>query len=607
MSGIIGYVGHRAAAPILLEGLKRLEYRGYDSVGIVVIEAGELLIRKALGSIEHLERVLRRQEFSATAGLGHTRWATHGHPSLENAHPHASGRVAIVHNGIIDNYRELRQQLVSDGVSFASDTDSEVIAALIDRAYAGDLPRAVLAALRDLEGSYALGVVCRNEPNLVVCARRAVPLVIGIGSSEAFLASDVVPLGQHTQRCVFLDDGEVAILSGSGAEIVDLEGRAVHKEIERVDWNPVLADKGGYRFYMLKEIFEAPQAVRETLRGRVLTSPPFVHWAERAPGAELLRECQRIVLLGCGSSYHAALVGKHFLEEIAALPADAELASEFRYRTPLVAERTVVVGITQSGETADTLAAMRASRDHGAAIYALTNAPFGSAAREADGLLRLHAGPELSVASTKTFVAELTVLFMLALYAAQARGSQPEERLRELAAALSSVPAALETALAAEEDIEQLARRYNRYDHYIVLGRGLHYPVALEGALKIKQLSYVHAEGSAAGEVKQGLIALVDEHMPVIVLAQPGRVYDKTLANLEEVKARGAPILALGAQDDDELRTRADDLIELPRLPELLSPLCSAVVLNLLAYHLALRRRRDVDRPRNLAKSVTVE
>ncbi|MBI3092454.1 MAG: glutamine--fructose-6-phosphate transaminase (isomerizing) [Candidatus Tectomicrobia bacterium] len=607
MSGIMGYVGHRAALPVLLEGLKRLEYRGYDSVGVGVIEAGALHIQKTIGTVQRLERQLRGLDLRSTVGIGHTRWATHGQPTLENAHPHASGRIAIVHNGIIANYLELRQELIAEGVRFASDTDSEVIAALIDRAYRGDLAAAVLAALPRLSGTYALGVICRDEPNVLLCARQAVPLVVGLGVREAFLASDVTPFAPYTQNCFFLDDGEVGILSGGGVQILDLRGQVVPKEIEHITWNPVLAEKGGYRFYMLKEIFETPQAVRETLRGRLLPGAPFVHWAERGPEADLLRTCRKVILLGCGSSYHAALIGKLYLEEIAGLATEVELGSEFRYRTPLVDRRTIVIGISQSGETADTLAGMRAARASGATIYALTNAPLSTAAREADGVLRLHAGPEISVASTKTFVAELAVLCMLALHAAHLRRRQPEAHLRELAAALGTAPAAIEAALAVEEEVEALARRYSRFDHYIVLGRGVHYPVALEAALKIKELSYVHAEGCAAGEVKQGLIALVDERVPVLVLAPQGRVYEKTLDNLEEVKARGARIVAIGTQGDVELRARAHDLLELPRLPELLSPLCSSPLVHLFAYHLALRRRRDVDHPRNLAKSVTVE
>jgi glucosamine--fructose-6-phosphate aminotransferase (isomerizing) len=609
MCGIIGYIGKDPAVPILIEGLKKLEYRGYDSAGVAVLQNGRIEIRRAVGKLQNLEALLKTETLTGKVGVGHVRWATHGRPSEENAHPHRAGTIVVVHNGIIENYTSLKKELASQGRVFQSETDTEVIAHLIDSiARKGPaLEEAVREAARHLEGAYAIAVIDERNPDVVVGARKGSPLVVGLGQGEYFLASDIPAILHRTRDVLFLNDEEMAILSPEGVRITDLSGRELAREITRVMWNPVMAEKGGYRHFMLKEIYEQPRAIMDTIRGRISQDTGAIHLEEIGPARDRLRGMKKIFIVACGTSWHAGLVGKYMIEELAAVPTEVDIASEFRYRCPLVCKDDLFIAITQSGETADTLAAMREAKRRGATVIALCNVVGSTAAREADGVIYTHAGPEIGVASTKAFTAQLTALYLFGLLVGSLRGTLTAEDVKKQLADLVHIPALVERCLEANESIEQIAKLYFKATDFLYLGRGPNFPVALEGALKLKEISYIHAEGYPAGEMKHGPIALIDEKMPVVVLAGKNGVYDKILGNIEEVKARGGIVIAIATEGDTEITKRVNHSISIPSTNSLLMPILMSIPLQLLAYHIAVLLGADVDQPRNLAKSVTVE
>jgi glucosamine--fructose-6-phosphate aminotransferase (isomerizing) len=613
MCGIVGYVGTRDAVPVILEGLRRLEYRGYDSAGVAVVRNGALLRRRSVGKLHNLVESLNADPLSGAWGLGHTRWATHGRPSEENAHPHQDchGRIVVVHNGIIENYLALKSRLAAAGHSFVTQTDTEVIAHLVESHYDGSLETAVRKTLAELEGIYALVLMHRDEPQTLVAARMGPPMVVGLGEGEHFLASDIPALLPYTRDFVFLDDGDVVTVTPGTLRLTDRDGHRLERAAQRVAWDPVQAEKGGYRHFMLKEIHEQPRAVRDTLLGRIGLDEGAVHLEELGTAAAGLKDAQRVVLIACGTSWHAALVGKFLLEQVAGIPTEVDYGSEFRYRTPLVGPGTVAVAISQSGETADTLAAFREAKRRGALPIAICNVQGSMLTREAAGTLLTHAGPEIGVASTKAFTSQLVALALLALHLGRLRGTLGEAACRELLESLARVPHLMEQALASEPALEELARSLMEARDFLYLGRGINYPIALEGALKLKEISYIHAEGYPAGEMKHGPIALIDERMPVVALCPQGRVYEKMLSNVQEVKARGGRVIAIVNSGDRDaakiLDPALDSRIEVPACEEVWSPLLLVVPLQLLAYHVAVRAGRDVDQPRNLAKSVTVE
>jgi glucosamine--fructose-6-phosphate aminotransferase (isomerizing) len=612
MCGIVGYVGARDAVPVILEGLRLLEYRGYDSAGIAVVKGGVLERRRSAGKLQNLMDALRAAPLRGDFGVGHTRWATHGRPNEENAHPHVDcgGRIVVVHNGIIENYLALKSRLLAEGHRFATQTDTEVVAHLVESHYRGSLEEAVRAATRELEGIYALVFLHRDEPQTLVAARMGPPLVVGMADSEHFVASDIPALLPYTRDFVFVDDGEVVTVKPDLLRILDPLGRVVERRSQRITWDPVQAERGGYRHFMLKEIHEQPRAVRDTLLGRVGLDEGEVHLEELGDAAVALRSAARLVLLACGTSWHAALVGKFLLEQVALVPTEVDYGSEFRYRTPLVGPDTVALAISQSGETADTLAALREAKRRGAVPLAICNVQGSMLTREAAGTLLTHAGPEIGVASTKAFTAQLVALALLALHVGRLRGTLSAADCRAHLESLARIPHLMEQTLAKEGALEGLARTLAGASDFLYLGRGIHYPIALEGALKLKEISYVHAEGYPAGEMKHGPIALIEERMPVVALCPRGRVYEKMLSNVQEVKARGGRVVALVNEGDLEVSRildPADAVVEVPVAEEMFSPLLMVLPLQLLAYHLAVRAGRDVDQPRNLAKSVTVE
>ena len=613
MCGIVGYAGPRDAVTVLLEGLRRLEYRGYDSAGLAVVDGGALRRRRAAGKIAHLEESLRLEPLAGEWGVGHTRWATHGRPTEENAHPHldCSGRLVVVHNGIVENYLALKSRLLADGHRFASQTDTEVVAHLVESHYRGSTEEALRRALAEIEGVYALVLIHRDEPQTLVAARMGPPLVLGLGEGEQFVASDIPALLPHTRDVVFLEDGEIAIVTPAGIRITRFDGSRVERAPQRIGWDPLMAERGGYRHFMLKEIHEQPRAMRDTLLGRIGLEEGEVHLEELGAAAAALERAERVLLLACGTSWHAALVGKFLLEGLAGLPAEVDYGSEFRYRSPLINPGTVAIAISQSGETADTLGAFREARARGAVPLAICNVPGSMLTREAAGTLLTHAGPEIGVASTKAFTAQLVALALLALHLGRRRSRLTAEECRAHLEALTRIPHQMEQALGVEAAVEALAPSLGHARDLLYLGRGVNYPIALEGALKLKEVSYLHAEGYPAGEMKHGPIALIDEQMPVVALVPPGRVYEKMLSNVQEAKARGGRVLAVGGLGDERLRSLLDGpgdaFIEVPKSPELWSPFLTVIPLQLLAYHVALRAGRDVDQPRNLAKSVTVE
>ncbi len=616
MCGIVGYVGSRKAVPILLDGLRRLEYRGYDSAGIAVMNSDhELVIRRAKGKLHNLEEALRDDPIEGIFGIGHTRWATHGRPSEENAHPHhgCKGNVVVVQNGIIENYLVLKHELEKEGHRFLSETDTEVIAHLVEKYYAGDLVEAVRKAVRRLRGVFAMGIISRQEPEKIVAVRSGPPAVIGLGRNEYFLASDVPAILGHTRDMIFLADGDLAVLTPEGVTLSDFEGRPIKRTVQHILWDPIMAEKGGYRHFMLKEIFEQPRAVRDTLVGRVGQESGRIFTGEMDLTSADLASFEQVKIVACGTSWHAALVGKFMIEQLAKLPVEVDYGSEFRYRDPILSEDVLTVLISQSGETADTLAAQREVKQKGGKTIAICNVVGSMVTREADGTLMTHAGPEIGVASTKAFTSQLTALFLLAMRLGQVRGTLTETDSRTLVQELLLVPGKLEAVLSADNWYQELARHLFRADDFLFLGRGIHFPIALEGALKLKEISYIHAEGYPAGEMKHGPNALIDENLPVVVLATRDEStasklrYEKTLSNIQEVKARGGIVVAVACQGDEEAARQVDYTIAVPPSHELLLPIVEIVPLQLLAYHIAVRRGCDVDQPRNLAKSVTVE
>ncbi len=614
MCGIVGYIGPQDPVEVIVEGLRRLEYRGYDSAGVAVVgDNGEIAIRRAEGKLRDLEKVIATNPLSGSYGLGHTRWATHGRPSEENAHPHrdCSGRLVVIHNGIIENYLELKRELESKGHEFVTETDTEIVAHAIEDSYnngAANLPDAFRSVLPELHGIYSLVALHTDDPNLLVAARQGPPLVVGIGDNETFVASDIPAILMHTKDMVFMEDGEVVVIRSEGPEFTDLEGRAIEKKTERIPWDPIMAEKGGYKHFMLKEIHEQPRAVRDTLLGRVsLDSARVLMDDEMKLTDEQLAGVERACIVACGTSWHSGLVGKFLIEQLAGLPTEIDYASEFRYRKPLVDEKTLAIYISQSGETADTLAALREAKAKGAQTLCICNVQGSMLTREAHGTIYTHAGPEIGVASTKAFTSQLVAITLLALKLSQARGRMPEHDLLEFVKALYHIPAQMEHYLHDDKRLIELAKTFQQHRDFLFLGRGVNYPIALEGALKLKEISYIHAEGYPAGEMKHGPIALIDEDMPVVALIPHDSVYEKMLSNIEEVKARSGIVIAVTDAEDRNLEAKADAVIVVPSTHELLSPLLMVLPLQLLSYHVANLRGCDVDQPRNLAKSVTVE
>jgi len=624
MCGIVGYVGKKQVVPVILDGLRRLEYRGYDSAGIAVAGNGDgLQIRRAEGKLRNLEEAIRLKPLDGTYGIGHTRWATHGRPTEENAHPHrdCTGKVVVVHNGIIENYVVLKRKLVEEGHKFTTETDTEVIAHLVEKyllhksnGHQPTLEEAVRKSVNELRGVFALAVIAVDDPNKIVAARNGPPAVIGLGNQEYFVASDVPAILYHTRDLFFLADGDLAVLTPSGVQLSDFHGAPITRQVQHVTWDPIMAEKGGFKHFMLKEIYEQPRSVRDTTLGRVSLESGRVFLDEMEITEAEFRNAGKINIAACGTSWHAAQAGKFMIERLARLPVEVDYASEWRYRDPILSPDTITMLISQSGETADTIAAQREAKAKKSKTLAICNVVGSMITREASGTIYTHAGPEIGVASTKAFTAQLTALFLFALYLAEVRGTLAPEQARDIIAELTRLPGKLETILTREEECEELAKRYVRSQDFLFLGRGIHYPVALEGALKLKEISYIHAEGYPAGEMKHGPNALIDENLPVVILAtcdrnDPGSMvrYEKTLSNLKEVKARSGKVIAIATEGDDEIAESADAVLYIPPAPELLTPILEIVPLQLLAYHIAVRRGCDVDQPRNLAKSVTVE
>jgi glutamine---fructose-6-phosphate transaminase (isomerizing) len=614
MCGIVGYIGPKDVVTVLLDGLRRLEYRGYDSAGVAVVHNGVIGRRRSAGKLSRLEQVIRDEPISGEYGVGHTRWATHGRPTEENAHPHqdCSGRLVVVHNGIIENYLDLKRELQQEGHRFVTETDTEVVAHLVEREMkTAGFEEGVRRALLQLRGVFALVFVSAGDPNTIVAARNGPPLVVGCGKGEFLVASDIPAILSHTREVAFLHDGEMVAITPEGARFSTFAGAPVSKATERVLWDPIMAEKAGYKHFMLKEIFEQPQAVRDTVLGRASRDSGRVFLEEMQLAEQDLRAIDKVAILACGTSWHAGLVGKFLIEEFARLPVEVDYGSEYRYRKPLATDRTLAVIITQSGETADTLAALREAKQKGALSLAICNVVGSMATRESHGTLYTHAGPEIGVASTKAFTSQLVALYLLALHLGQVRGTLSTEASRPHLEALSQLPQVLEQTLKASAAVEEIAKRFYSRRDFLFLGRGINYPIALEGALKLKEISYIHAEGYPAGEMKHGPIALIDEQMPVVTLAPDDHVFEKMMGNIQEAKARGGTVIALVTEGEhrlDPLLDRTtDSLLEVPKTDPLLTPVVMVLPLQLLAYHIAVRLGCDVDQPRNLAKSVTVE
>ena len=619
MCGIVGYVGDKPVVELVIEGLRKLEYRGYDSAGIAVVDGnGTIDIRRAEGKLKNLEEVLSQRPLAGKFGVGHTRWATHGRPTEENAHPHrdCSGRVVVVHNGIIENFLSLKQQLQREDHNFVTETDTEVVAHLIEKylAASGSLEDATRSAMADVRGIYALAILSADHPDKIVAVRQGPPIVVGIGDGEAFVASDIPPILPHTRDVFFLGDGEMAVVTRNSVTVTDLEGNPIAPDVQHITWDPIMAEKGGFKHYMLKEIYEQPRAVRDTIVGRVSPADGEVFLDEMGISEAEFRSFTSIKAIACGTSLHAAMAGKYMLEQLARIPVEVDFGSEFRYRDPILDDKTLIVAISQSGETADTLAAVRESKEKGAKILGICNVQGSMLTRESHGTILTHAGPEIGVASTKAFTSQMVVFYLLSLYLGRLRGVLSESDAVDHVLALNGLPVKIEALLDCDPEIDKLAREFHRARGFLYLGRGINFPIALEGALKLKEISYIHAEGYPAGEMKHGPNALIDEELPVVVIAtldnssEHSRLrYEKTISNMQEVKARDGKVIALVTEGDTEARQVADRVIEIPKSNDLASPILAVVPLQLLAYHIGVRRGCDVDQPRNLAKSVTVE
>ncbi|MGH9774624.1 MAG: glutamine--fructose-6-phosphate transaminase (isomerizing) [Candidatus Acidiferrales bacterium] len=618
MCGIVGYIGPKKVVPLILDGLKRLEYRGYDSAGIAVVgQDGKLEVRRASGKLRNLEEAVRLSPLEGAYGIGHTRWATHGRPTEENAHPHrdCTGEIVVVHNGIIENYVELKNQLLAEGHKFSTETDTEIVAHLLER-YSKNAPleEAMLSTVKLLSGVFALVAISARDPNKIVVARLGPPVVIGLGQSEFFVASDIPPILHHTREIFFLSDNDIAVLTPQGVRVMDFDGAPVERPVQHITWDPIMAEKGGFKHFMQKEIFEQPRAVRDTLLGRISLDSGKVFLDEMEITEQEFRNFSSIKIVACGTSWHSALAGKFMLERLAQIPVEVDYGSEYRYRDPILDEHSLVIVISQSGETADTIAAQREARQKGAKTLAICNVVGSMITREANGTLYTHAGPEIGVASTKAFTGQLIALVLFSLYLGELRGQTSPEAAKVLLHELTKLPHKLEAILQRDAENEELARQLFRYTDFLYLGRGIHYPIALEGALKLKEISYIHAEGYPAGEMKHGPNALIDENLPVVILAtrdESDRAsmtrYEKTISNLKEVQARDGIVLSVVTEGDHLAREASSHIIEIPPAPEILAPILEIVPLQLLAYHIAVRRGCDVDQPRNLAKSVTVE
>ena len=615
MCGIVGYVGSQPLLPVLIEGLRKLEYRGYDSAGVAVVRNGELHLRRAAGKLSKLEDVIATNPLKGEYGIGHTRWATHGRPTEENAHPHrdCKGRIVVVHNGIIENYLELKRELIAEGHTFVTETDTEVVAHLVEKEWKDDgLAAAVRRALTRLRGLFALVLISADDPNTIVAVRNGPPVVVGIGKGETFVASDVPAILAHTRQVVFLDDREMVVITPTGPTFSDVHGTPHPRTPQTINWDPVMAEKAGYKHFMLKEIYEQPWAVRETILGRGSVESGRVYLDEMKLDAEALQKIDRVVMLACGTSWHSALIGKFLIEELARIPVEVDYGSEYRYRDPIVDDRTLAIVITQSGETADTLAALREAKQKGARSISICNVVGSMATRETDGTVYTHAGPEIGVASTKAFTSQLVALHLLAIHLGQVRGALEPTRATALLKALEQLPGQIEVALKTDDLIAALAKKLYQRRDFLYLGRGINYPIALEGALKLKEISYIHAEGYPAGEMKHGPIALIDENLPVVAIAPNDHVLEKMIGNIQEAKARGGQVIVVTTESqahgfDDILDPSRDVVLTVPDADPLLLPVLLTIPLQLLAYHISVRLGCDVDQPRNLAKSVTVE
>ncbi len=619
MCGIVGYVGNKQVVPVIIDGLRKLEYRGYDSAGIAVVdEAHNLDIRRAEGKLRNLEEAIRLKPLDGTYGIGHTRWATHGRPTEENAHPHrdCTGRVVVVHNGIIENYLQLKERLRKTDHNFVTETDTEVIAHLIEEYLREEekLETAVQRAVRDLRGIFALSIISVDEPDVIIAVRQGPPVVIGLGDGEYFVASDIPPILQHTRDVFYLGEREIAVLTRDAVRVTDFEGDLREPHQQRITWDPIMAEKGGFKHFMLKEIYEQPRAVRDTVQGRISLDTGRVYLDEMNITEAEFKSFDRVMIAACGTSWHAGLAGKYMLEQFARVPVEVDYASEFRYRDPVIDERTLLVVISQSGETADTIAALREAKERGAKILAICNVQGSMITRESDGTILTHAGPEIGVASTKAFTAQMIALYLFGLHLGQLRGTLSPAEAKHHAQELAELPVKIEHLLSESDSLEELARELHRSTDFLYLGRGINFPVALEGALKLKEISYIHAEGYPAGEMKHGPNALIDERLPVVVIntrEEGNRAselrYEKTHSNIVEVKAREGLVLSVLTEGDEMSAAVSDHVIEIPASSDLLSPILAVIPLQLLAYHIAVRRGCDVDQPRNLAKSVTVE
>ncbi|OGC23977.1 glutamine--fructose-6-phosphate aminotransferase [candidate division WOR-1 bacterium RIFOXYC2_FULL_37_10] len=612
MCGIFAYIGTKEAIPFLLEGLKKLEYRGYDSAGVATLDNGRIFSSKHAGKIVELETELQKRPIGGKIGIGHTRWATHGRPSDENSHPHCDckGELAVVHNGIIENYLQIRRDLAEEGHHFASTTDTEVLAHLIEKFLkkrGTSLEEAIRSTLKIIEGSYAIAVIAQKEPNKIIAARKGSPLIIGLKEGEFFVSSDIPAMLKYTSQIIYLNDLEIATITGYDVKVQSLKGDKIKKESVLISWDPESAEKGGYSHFMLKEIHEQPKAIRDTIAGRVKIESSFIHFDELNFTEEEARKINRIVFTACGTSWHAGLVGEYLMEQYVKIPTEVEYAAEFRYRHPIVDENTLVIAISQSGETADTVGAIWEAKAQGAKVISICNVVGSTIARESHGVIYTYAGPEIGVASTKAFTTQLTIIYLFALYLAKKRKSIPISEVKKMIGDLIEIPDKMERILLKEKEIEKIAKKYYKSNNALFLGRGKGFPVALEGALKLKEISYVHAEGYPAAEMKHGPIALIDKNMPVIVLALQGRRYEKVLGNIEEVKARGGMVISIVSEGDKDATEKADDIIAVPSTTEALSSILSVIPLQLFAYYIAVKRGCHVDQPRNLAKSVTVE